>query len=98
MKLITYLKEGHDQLAMLFDMDTIHPDLPSGMAVFLNYWDEYMPIAQNAEQRIKNGYKGNARISALIEDSIMAPVPYPTSCRDAYAFRQHVAVARRNRK
>ena len=29
---------------------------------------------------------------------ILAPVPHPTSCRDAYAFRQHVASARRNRK
>ena len=28
----------------------------------------------------------------------MAPVPHPTSCRDGYAFRQHVAAARRNRK
>jgi fumarylacetoacetate (FAA) hydrolase len=29
---------------------------------------------------------------------LLAPVPFPTSCRDAYAFRQHVAAARRNRK
>jgi fumarylacetoacetate (FAA) hydrolase len=28
----------------------------------------------------------------------LAPVPHPTSCRDGYAFRQHVAAARRNRK
>ena len=29
---------------------------------------------------------------------LLAPVPHPTSCRDGYAFRQHVAAARRNRK
>ena len=29
---------------------------------------------------------------------LIAPVPHPTSCRDAYAFRQHVEAARRNRK
>jgi fumarylacetoacetate (FAA) hydrolase len=29
---------------------------------------------------------------------LLAPVPFPTSCRDGYAFRQHVAAARRNRK
>jgi len=29
---------------------------------------------------------------------ILPPVPHPTSCRDAYAFRQHVAAARRNRR
>lgn len=31
------------------------------------------------------------------EYSLLAPVPNPTSCRDAYAFRQHVAAARHNR-
>lgn len=29
---------------------------------------------------------------------LLAPVPHPSSCRDGYAFRQHVAAARRNRK
>jgi len=29
--------------------------------------------------------------------SILAPVPHPTSCRDGYAFSQHVVAARRNR-
>ncbi|MDB5155797.1 MAG: Fumarylacetoacetate hydrolase [Mucilaginibacter sp.] len=28
---------------------------------------------------------------------LLAPVPRPVSCRDGYAFRQHVAAARRNR-
>ncbi len=32
------------------------------------------------------------------EADLLAPVPHPTSCRDGYAFRQHVAAARRNRK
>jgi fumarylacetoacetate (FAA) hydrolase len=39
-------------------------------------------------------------ISSNVEDSklrLLAPVPRPTSCRDAYAFRQHVETARRNR-
>jgi fumarylacetoacetate (FAA) hydrolase len=35
---------------------------------------------------------------SLDEVELMAPVPRPTSCRDGYAFRQHVAAARRNRK
>jgi fumarylacetoacetate (FAA) hydrolase len=29
--------------------------------------------------------------------SLLAPIPRPASCRDAYAFRQHVETARRNR-
>ena len=28
---------------------------------------------------------------------LLSPVPFPASCRDGYAFRQHVAAARRNR-
>lgn len=103
MKLVTYLKEGHDHLAMvindmLYDIDAIHPELPPSMAMFLNYWDDYFPIAQNAEQRIKSGLKGNIFGSAWNDNTILPPVPYPTSCRDAYAFRQHVAAVRRNRK
>ena len=40
------------------------------------------------------------RDRALTIDSVqyLAPVPFPSSCRDGYAFRQHVAAARRNRK
>jgi len=29
--------------------------------------------------------------------TLLAPIPHPTSVRDGYAFRQHVAAARRNR-
>lgn len=42
----------------------------------------------------------DGKISSFVEDpnlKLLAPVPRPTSCRDAYAFRQHVATARRNR-
>src|SRR5947208_1013583 len=72
MKLITYLKDGHDQLAMLidgmlYDMDSIHPDLPPGMAVFLYYWDDYLPFAQNAEQRIRSGLNSNAWACPMID-------------------------------
>ena len=103
MKLVTYLKDEHDQLAMvingmLHDMNEIHPELPTSMAMFLNYWDDYFPAAKIAEQRIKDGLKGNLYARDWDETVLLAPIPYPTSCRDAYAFRQHVAAARRNRK
>ncbi|MDN3659303.1 fumarylacetoacetate hydrolase family protein [Ferruginibacter paludis] len=102
MKLVTYLKDGQDHLAMcienvLYDMDSIHPELPTSIAMFLNYWDDYFPIAQNALERIKSGLKSNVYTTAMEDATILAPVPYPTSCRDAYAFRQHVEAARRNR-
>ncbi|RYF89809.1 MAG: fumarylacetoacetate hydrolase family protein [Chitinophagaceae bacterium] len=103
MKLVTYLKNNHDQLALLvdgklYDTDMLHPDLPVSMAMFLNYWDDMLPLAKAVEQRIKEGLVRNVMSRPVEEASIMAPVPHPTSCRDAYAFRQHVAAARRNRK
>ena len=103
MKLVTYLKDGQDQLALLvdgklFDTDALHPDLPISMAMFLNYWEDVFPIAQAAEQKIKEGMVRSAKSVLLESEQLLAPVPHPTSCRDGYAFRQHVAAARRNRK
>ncbi len=103
MKLVTYLKHEQEQLALLingklYDTDTLHPDLPISMSMFLNYWDDVLPLALAAEMRIKDGGMENKRTTDVTEAQIIAPVPHPTSCRDGYAFRQHVAAARRNRK
>lgn len=103
MKLVTYLKDERDQLALLvngqlYDTDMLHPDLPVSMAMFLNYWDDIMPLAMAVEHRIKEGLVRNVMAHPFDEAHLLAPVPHPTSCRDGYAFRQHVAAARRNRK
>lgn len=103
MKLVTYLKDGHDSLGLVVDgkiyaMDSLHNDLPTTMAMFLNFWDELMPMAKAVEQKIKDGLVRNVMADPIDEAVLFAPVPHPTSCRDAYAFRQHVASARRNRK
>ena len=103
MKLVTYLKDGHDQLGIVVDgniyaMDSLHNDIPTSMAMFLNFWDELMPMARAVEQKIKDGFVRNVLATPFDSAEIFAPVPHPTSCRDAYAFRQHVASARRNRK
>jgi fumarylacetoacetate (FAA) hydrolase len=103
MKLVTYLKDGHDQLGIvvgetIYSMDILHNDLPTTMAMFLNFWEDLMPLAKAAEQKIKDGIGRNIIGDAYADADIIAPVPHPTSCRDGYAFRQHVAAARRNRK
>ncbi|HEV9036302.1 MAG TPA: fumarylacetoacetate hydrolase family protein [Puia sp.] len=105
MKLLSYLKEGNEQLAILvedlvYDIELLHPDIPNTMNMFLQYWDELNPVARAGELAIREG-KRNIRSSLIsrIEDiQLLAPVPLPPSCRDGYAFRQHVAAARRNRK
>jgi fumarylacetoacetate (FAA) hydrolase len=102
MKLITYLKDGHEQLALyyeglLYDMERLHPELPNTMTMFLNHWDDNMPIVQRCYQAIIDGAISESRGVPYEGQHILAPVPFPTSCRDGYAFRQHVAAARRNR-
>ncbi len=103
MKLVSYLKGNNEQLALLvnnmvYDMENLHPELPNSMQMFLNYWEESYPIAQAAEQTILDGSRISSRGIPVGELQLLAPVPFPTSCRDGYAFRQHVAAARRNRK
>lgn len=103
MKLVSYLHEGHDRLAVLvdgyvFDMEKLHPELPHNMGMFLTYWEDYLPMAKGGEMLVLDGkiFKDNG---TPVEDlELLAPVPFPTSCRDGYAFRQHVEAARRNRK
>jgi len=102
MKLVSYLKNEHDQLAvlvegLLFDMEYIHPDLPNTMSMFLNYWEDCLPMVQGGEISIQEGKISMDRGIPYDEVTILSPVPFPTSCRDGYAFRQHVAAARRNR-
>src|ERR1700743_298025 len=103
MKLVSYLKEENEQLAvlvddLLYDVELIHPDIPNTMNMFLTYWDELFPIVQAGDLAIREGHIGSGKAVRADRVSFLAPVPFPSSCRDGYAFRQHVAAARRNRK
>jgi fumarylacetoacetate (FAA) hydrolase len=102
MKLVSYLKDGQDQLALLYDellydMEWIHPDLPNNMSMFLNYWTDLVQMAKIGELAISEGHISKDRGIPYDQVRVIAPIPFPSSCRDAYAFRQHVAAARRNR-
>jgi fumarylacetoacetate (FAA) hydrolase len=103
MKLVSYLREGHEYLAILVDgllynMEDLHPDLPNTMNLFLNYWEDAFPMAFGGEMMIREGRIDTRKGLDPATVTLLAPVPFPTSCRDGYAFRQHVAAARRNRK
>jgi fumarylacetoacetate (FAA) hydrolase len=67
------------------------------MKELLDNWEAQIDNMRKGEEQIKGG-KTNAASIAYASANVMAPVPHPTSCRDGYAFRQHVAAARRNRK
>ncbi len=103
MRLVSYLKDEQDQLALLvdgllFDMEFIHPDLPNTMSMFLNYWESCFQMAKAGEISIREGKISKSRGILYEGVNVLAPVPFPNSCRDGYAFRQHVAAARRNRR
>jgi fumarylacetoacetate (FAA) hydrolase len=103
MQIATYLKDEQEQLALLvdnwlYDMDALHPDFPGTMSMLLQYWDDYFPLLQGAPMMIREGKIDRSNAVPFTGALIQAPVPHPSSCRDGYAFRQHVAAARRNRK
>ncbi len=103
MKLVTYSKNGKEQLAFyindkLYDTNAANNRLPDNMKELLDNWEAMVDTARQAEDDIKSGKNTSVEGVAYEGATILAPVPRPTSCRDGYAFRQHVAAARRNRK
>lgn len=64
------------------------------MADFLRGGTDAMAAARAVVAALEDG----SRVAAPLADvRFAAPVPDPASCRDAYAFRQHVETSRRNR-
>lgn len=105
MKLVSYLDQNNrERIGFIFNDQVydlfvcareLDQDCSDHMAAFLQDLPDSLKIAQKAEQAAKAG-----RVKPLLDQKdmkILAPVPRPTSCRDAYAFRQHVEAARRNR-
>lgn len=105
MKLVSYLtKDRKERLGLYIDgqiadleanAKSLGFTLPSTMADFLKGGDWFMEQAKGVERAMLDG--ATSQWAAMDTIFILAPVPKPTSCRDAYAFRQHVETARRNR-
>ncbi len=103
MKLISFINKNNQERAGLqhagrsYDLSdaaaALGLSLPSTMAGFLRGEEQAMTIAHRVQEGIAAGrYDKAAEVLRPL-----APVPHPPSCRDGYAFRQHVATARRNR-
>ncbi len=96
MKFVTFNKEGKNKLGLyednlIIDLHNADATIPDSMAAFLQDWDSNLAKAKViAEKNTIDGIRADS-----VE--LIAPVPHPSSCRDGYAFRQHVAAARRNR-
>jgi fumarylacetoacetate (FAA) hydrolase len=101
MKLVTFKTNDLAQTGILvnnqiFSLHTINPNIAITMRDMLNDWDNQSALAKAVEAEIIAGHHAALGIPCS-NDILLAPVPQPTSCRDGYAFRQHVAAARRNR-
>ena len=101
MKLVTYTKNNSTDLGILineniFSLHQLDASLPNNMRALLFAGNDAMNKAKAIDADLKNG-KLTATAINLADVSLLAPVNEPTSCRDGYAFRQHVAAARRNR-
>ena len=80
MKLVSYLKDEQDQLAilvegLLYDMEWIHPDLPNNMTMFLNYWSELLQMAKMGELAIADGHISRERGIPIDSVRVIAPLP-----------------------
>ena len=101
MKLVTYTANKTTQLGIVHEgkiwaLKELDSSFPDKMRKFLFAGESLMEIAKKWDEQIKAG-KVTKPFTAEKEVKLEAPVPQPTSCRDGYAFRQHVAAARRNR-
>ena len=101
MKLITYTTNQQQDLGIYFD-GKIYPiqqfdkSLPNSLKDLIIAGDSIMNVVKAIDADLKNGIKTGVHFEEK-NVQIDSPIPNPTSCRDGYAFRQHVAAARRNR-
>lgn len=98
MRLVTFLRSGTEGIGAVLQDGRIlafaaaDARLAVDMLAFIRRQDELLPLARSLVAAPPP--------AALLEASdltLLAPVPRPVSLRDGYAFRQHVATARRNR-
>jgi fumarylacetoacetate (FAA) hydrolase len=98
MKLATFIHQGGERIGALvgpdrlLDFHAADPRLAVDMLTLIRRQDDLMPLARDLVAKAPAG--------ALLDAgtvTFLAPVPRPVSMRDGYAFRQHVATARRNR-
>jgi fumarylacetoacetate (FAA) hydrolase len=105
MKLVSFLTPEKEEKSGLLVDDKVYDlqasaakiniDLPDNMAAFLWGGQAAMDLARKVNEAAFDGKV--EPVSDRASTQLLSPVPHPTCCRDAYAFRQHVATARRNR-
>jgi fumarylacetoacetate (FAA) hydrolase len=100
MKLVSFLNNAIEKLGIVIDGNVfaVHDydsNAPKTMQELLQEWDANIAFCKAVETSILADAKKEGL--ALENACLLAPITKATSCRDGYAFRQHVAAARRNR-
>lgn len=102
MKLVTFFFQNKAHLGIyheehVYPLQRLDHALPDAMLEFLRMGDLAMNRAKALNKLVVDG--AYREMAVPVENGVLlAPITNPTSCRDGYAFRQHVASARRNRK
>jgi fumarylacetoacetate (FAA) hydrolase len=99
MKLVSYLKAGEIQLGTivneaLYNLQSVNENLPKNVIDFIQ---SDKALIDQTEIQVSKIADNSLSVEPVKDFTLLAPVPRPTSCRDGYAFRQHVESARRNR-
>ncbi len=99
MKLVSYLQNGDVKLGaivqqQLYSLQAVNEQLPNDIIGFLQ---QGVQVRLETEKKLLSMAATHSLPSPVKDYSLLAPVPRPNSCRDGYAFRQHVETARRNR-
>jgi fumarylacetoacetate (FAA) hydrolase len=99
MKLVSYLKAGEIQLGTivneaLYNLQSVNENLPKNIIDFIQ---SDKALIDQTEIQVSKIADNSLSVEPVKDFTLLAPVPRPTSCRDGYAFRQHVESARRNR-
>ena len=95
MKLISFKQNGNNKVGaiengFIYDFQSIDSNISDSMLEFIQGGEAQLKLAKKA---INDGS------TSIPIDSVklLSPLSNPPSVRDAYAFRQHVATARKNR-
>ena len=74
----------------IYDLHNLDSTIANNILDFLKGGESQMLLAKNAIDK-------NSPSISIDDVELISPVPNPPSVRDAYAFRQHVETARKNR-
>jgi fumarylacetoacetate (FAA) hydrolase len=99
MKLVSYWQQGSTKLGAIvndqvYALQDVNQQLPNDINAFLRLG---VSVREETQEKLISLLEKSGSIAPVQDYQLMAPVPHPTSCRDGYAFRQHVEAARRNR-